>query len=186
MKNLSSKMYLFFNSEYRVIPDGERNTRRGGALKCGAQLFPCRLPPDTALNISRAHSGREASPQKNCLSLTSLFFIYSILLYIMPVHINERHTDSSAKKKEKLREPNYYRVVLLNDNYTTMDFVVEILMSVFHKNGEDAERIMLDVHRKGRGVVGVYTLDIAQTKANQVHILAREREFPLKCIVEKQ
>ncbi|MDR2095141.1 MAG: ATP-dependent Clp protease adapter ClpS [Treponema sp.] len=105
----------------------------------------------------------------------------------MPVHINiERHTDNSTKKKKKLKEPDYYRVVLLNDNYTTMDFVVEILMSIFHKNEEEAERIMLDVHRKGRGVVGVYTLDIAQTKVNQVHTLARKREFPLKCIVEKQ
>ncbi|MDR1904544.1 MAG: ATP-dependent Clp protease adapter ClpS [Treponema sp.] len=105
----------------------------------------------------------------------------------MAVHINiGRHADRSVKKKEKLKEPDDYRVVLLNDNYTTMDFVVEILMSIFHKNEEDAERIMLDVHRKGRGIVGVYTLDIAQTKANQVHMLAREREFPLRCIVEKQ
>jgi ATP-dependent Clp protease adaptor protein ClpS len=105
----------------------------------------------------------------------------------MPVHVNiGRHTDHSVKKKEKLKEPDNYRVVLLNDNYTTMDFVVEVLMSIFHKNEEDAEQIMLDVHRKGRGIVGVYTLDIAQTKANQVHVLAQGREFPLKCIVEKQ
>jgi ATP-dependent Clp protease adaptor protein ClpS len=105
----------------------------------------------------------------------------------MPVHINrERYTDHSIKKKEKLKEPDKYRVVLLNDNYTTMDFVVEVLMSIFHKKEADAERIMLDVHRKGRGIVGVYTLDIAQTKVSQVHVLAQDREFPLKCIVEKQ
>ncbi|MDR1239533.1 MAG: ATP-dependent Clp protease adapter ClpS [Treponema sp.] len=90
----------------------------------------------------------------------------------------------ASKQKEKLKEPEEYRVVLLNDHYTTMDFVVEILMAIFHKNAEDANRIMLDVHRKGRGVVGVYPWDIAATKAEQVHHAAREYEFPLRCIVE--
>jgi ATP-dependent Clp protease adaptor protein ClpS len=89
------------------------------------------------------------------------------------------------KKQHKLKEPEEYRVILLNDNYTTMEFVVEILMIVFHKKQEDAVRIMLDVHQKGKGTVGMYPYDIAQTKANQVHALARQNEFPLKCIVEK-
>jgi ATP-dependent Clp protease adaptor protein ClpS len=88
------------------------------------------------------------------------------------------------KTNNKIKEPENYRVVLLNDHYTTMDFVVEILMLVFHKNTEEANMIMLDVHRKGRGVVGVYSWDIAQTKASQVQILAEENEFPLRCIVE--
>jgi ATP-dependent Clp protease adaptor protein ClpS len=61
---------------------------------------------------------------------------------------------------------------------------VEILVVIFHKNLEDANRIMLDVHRKGKGVVGVYSWDIAATKAEQVHAAARENEFPLRCIVE--
>lgn len=89
------------------------------------------------------------------------------------------------KKREKLKEPDDYWVILLNDNFTTMDFVVEILMMVFHKKPEDATRIMLDVHQKGKGVIGTYPFDIAQTKANQVHDLARQYEFPLKCIIEK-
>jgi ATP-dependent Clp protease adaptor protein ClpS len=90
----------------------------------------------------------------------------------------------AAKQKERLKEPEEYRVILLNDHYTTMDFVVEILMAIFHKAPEDANRIMLDVHRKGKGMVGVYPWDIAATKAEQVHQAARECEFPLRCIVE--
>lgn len=83
------------------------------------------------------------------------------------------------------REPDEYRVILLNDDYTTMDFVVAVIMSVFHKNVLEATRVMLDVHRKGRGVVGVYTYDIAATKINTVHAMARENGFPLRCIMEK-
>jgi ATP-dependent Clp protease adaptor protein ClpS len=88
------------------------------------------------------------------------------------------------KKDEKLKEPEECRVIFLNDDYTTMEFVVEILMLVFHKGFEDANRIMLDIHKKGRGTVGVYPWDIARTKAKQVHDIARENEYPLKCIVE--
>lgn len=82
-------------------------------------------------------------------------------------------------------EPDEYRVILLNDDYTTMEFVVTVLMAVFHKSLIDAQKIMLDVHRKGRGVVGVYSYDIAVTKINQVHEVAKQNGFPLKCIMEK-
>jgi ATP-dependent Clp protease adaptor protein ClpS len=94
-------------------------------------------------------------------------------------------TKFATKQDEKLKEPEEFLVVLLNDHYTTMDFVVEILVRIFHKNTGDANRIMMDVHRKGRGTVGLYPWDIAQTKVNQVHSIAREHEFPLRCIVEK-
>jgi ATP-dependent Clp protease adaptor protein ClpS len=94
-------------------------------------------------------------------------------------------TELVQKSRKKLKEPEEYRVILLNDNYTTMEFVVEVLMEVFRKGQDDATRIMLDVHYKGKGTVGVYPWDIAQTKANQVHSLARQNEFPLKCIVEQ-
>jgi ATP-dependent Clp protease adaptor protein ClpS len=94
-------------------------------------------------------------------------------------------TELVHKRREKLKEPEEYRVILLNDDFTTMEFVVEVLMIVFHKKREDATRIMLDVHQKGKGIVGVYPYDIAQTKANQVHSLARQYEYPLKCIIEK-
>ena len=75
-------------------------------------------------------------------------------------------------------------MILLNDHYTTMDFVVEILMTIFHKGIEDASRIMLDVHKKGKGIVGIYTWDIAITKTEQVHAAAKASSFPLKCIIE--
>jgi ATP-dependent Clp protease adaptor protein ClpS len=86
--------------------------------------------------------------------------------------------------EKELKEPDMYKVVLHNDDYTTKEFVVEVLQIVFHKPAIEATKIMMDVHKKGRGVVGVYTWDIAQTKVAQVHQLAREREYPLKCTVE--
>jgi ATP-dependent Clp protease adaptor protein ClpS len=96
----------------------------------------------------------------------------------------ERRSDLLEDIDEELKEPDMYSVVLHNDDYTTKEFVVEILKAVFHKPAIEATKIMLDVHKKGKGVVGVYTWDIAQTKAAQVHQLARDREFPLKCTVE--
>jgi len=90
----------------------------------------------------------------------------------------------ASKTNEKIKEPEKFRVILLNDNYTTMEFVVAILIAIFQKSTEDAYHIMTDVHKKGRGVVGVYTWDIAATKAEQVHSAARSNEFPLRCIIE--
>jgi len=90
----------------------------------------------------------------------------------------------TSKSNDKFKEPDEFKVILLNDHYTTMEFVVEILMMIFHKNGDDANRIMLDVHRKGKGVVGVYPWDIAATKLEQVHAAAKANEFPLRCVVE--
>jgi ATP-dependent Clp protease adaptor protein ClpS len=95
----------------------------------------------------------------------------------MPVHF-------ASKKAEKLKEPGAYNVVLLNDNYTTMDFVVDVLVFIFNKNRAEAESIMINVHRKGRGVAGVYSFDIARTKAAQVHTLAGQYDFPLRCEIE--
>ena len=92
---------------------------------------------------------------------------------------------TKEKPREDVKEPDMFRVVLHNDDYTTMEFVVEVLMKVFRKSVVDATKIMLDVHRKGAGHVGVYTYDIASTKVNQVHQMARDREFPLRCTIEK-
>jgi ATP-dependent Clp protease adaptor protein ClpS len=93
-------------------------------------------------------------------------------------------TDLAVKKKKKLAEPEEFRVIMLNDDYTTMDFVVDILMVIFHKNADEAARIMMDIHRKGRGTAGIYPFDISQTKAEQAQAMARQQEFPLKCRVE--
>jgi len=90
-----------------------------------------------------------------------------------------------TQNSEEIREPKMYRVLLHNDDYTTMDFVVEVLVCVFHKPAAEATKIMLDVHKKGKGLCGVYTYDIAATKVSLVHRLARKREFPLKCSLDE-
>jgi ATP-dependent Clp protease adaptor protein ClpS len=96
-----------------------------------------------------------------------------------------RYDDELLEEVEKeLKEPDMYKVVLHNDDYTTKEFVVEVIQVVFHKPAIEATKIMMDVHKRGKGVVGVYTWDIAQTKVAQVRQMAKEREFPLKCSVE--
>lgn len=92
----------------------------------------------------------------------------------------------SSDTDSRQGEPPMYKVILHNDDYTTMDFVVEILMKIFGKSLEDATRIMLNVHEQGRGICGIYTRDVAETKVNTVHTLAREREYPLKSTMEKE
>jgi len=93
--------------------------------------------------------------------------------------------DQQVQDGTSLRQPSMYRVILHNDHYTTMEFVVDILVRVFHKPAVEAKRIMLDVHRRGSGVCGVYSYDIARTKVSQVLALAREQEFPLQCTAEE-
>jgi ATP-dependent Clp protease adaptor protein ClpS len=93
--------------------------------------------------------------------------------------------DAGVQQKPRLEEPRLYRVLLHNDNYTTMDFVVKVIVSVFHKPAAEATKIMLDVHKKGRGIVGVFTFDIASTKVAQVHELARQSQFPLRASCEE-
>ena len=93
--------------------------------------------------------------------------------------------ESDQGTDQEIREPKMYRVILHNDDYTTMDFVIEILMVVFHKPAADATRIMLDVHKRGRGICGIYTYDVAATRVARVHQLAQKREFPLKCSLEE-
>ncbi len=87
--------------------------------------------------------------------------------------------------REEVTEPPLYKVILHNDDYTTMDFVVMILETVFHKSHQEATVIMLNVHQHGRGIAGVYTRDIAETKATQVKNMARRNDYPLRCTFEK-
>lgn len=96
----------------------------------------------------------------------------------------EEETDSQTR--DETEEPPLYKVLLHNDDYTTMDFVVEILMLVFNKTPEEAVEIMLNVHQNGIGLCGVYTYEISETKVETVHALAREHGFPLKCTMEKE
>ncbi len=93
--------------------------------------------------------------------------------------------DPHAQDSTELRPPAMFRVILYNDHYTTMEFVVDILEKVFHKPEPEAKDIMLDVHRRGSGVCGIYSYDIARTMVARVLALARQQEFPLKCTFEE-
>ncbi len=91
----------------------------------------------------------------------------------------------ATKVRPKTKKPSQYRVILLNDDYTPMDFVVGLLMAVFKKTQEEASRIMLNVHQDGVGVCGIYTFEVAETKVGQVLDAAKRAEHPLKCALEK-
>jgi ATP-dependent Clp protease adaptor protein ClpS len=94
--------------------------------------------------------------------------------------------DTIQSDRSETREPSMYKVILHNDDYTTMEFVVEILMMVFGKTLEKATEIMLNVHHNGQGICGLYTREIAETKVETVHHMAGNRGFPLKSTMEKE
>ena len=106
----------------------------------------------------------------------------------MPKPFGEEGTDTLVRPgtKKKLARPPLYKVLLHNDDYTTRDFVVFILTSVFHKQEPEAVRIMLHVHQQGLGVAGLYPYDVAETKVQRVSALAREAQFPLLCTMEPE
>ena len=89
------------------------------------------------------------------------------------------------RQEQKVKPPSMYKVVLMNDDYTPMEFVVMIVQEYFNKDRETATQIMLKVHREGRGICGVYTRDIASTKVEQVVTHARQAGHPLQCVMEE-
>jgi ATP-dependent Clp protease adaptor protein ClpS len=93
--------------------------------------------------------------------------------------------ETLTKDQSDLQEPPMYRVLVHNDDYTTMEFVIMVLETVFHKDTTEATRIMLDVHHNGQGVAGVYTREIGETKIAVVHQMARSHQFPLRCSLEQ-
>ncbi len=95
-------------------------------------------------------------------------------------------TGVSIKTRPKTKKPSMYKVLMLNDDYTPMEFVVNVLEQYFGKSQEEAVRIMLHVHQRGVGVCGVYTYEVAETKVNQVMDLARQHQHPLQCTIEKE
>lgn len=95
-------------------------------------------------------------------------------------------TGTITKTKPKTKRPSLYRVLLLNDDYTPMEFVVLVLQDVFNKTREDAMRIMLHVHNQGVGECGVYPFEVAETKVTRVMDTARKNQHPLQCVMEKQ
>lgn len=102
----------------------------------------------------------------------------------MPERKKQEQGETLTRREIRTAEPPMYRVVLLNDNYTTMEFVTLILENVFRKSSAEARRIMLTVHEKGSGIAGVFTKEIAETKIAIVHHIAAQNEFPLKCTME--
>ena len=95
-------------------------------------------------------------------------------------------TGTITKTRPKTKRPNLYRVLLLNDDYTPMEFVVLVLQDVFNKSHEEAMQIMLHVHQKGVGECGVYPYEVAETKVTRVMDTARKNQHPLQCVMEKQ
>lgn len=90
-----------------------------------------------------------------------------------------------AEPKAETRRPPFFKVVLLNDDFTPMEFVVQVLRDIFHKSEEESVSIMLEVHNKGAGVCGEYTRDVAETKAEATVTIARRQDYPLQCVVER-
>jgi ATP-dependent Clp protease adaptor protein ClpS len=99
-------------------------------------------------------------------------------------NIGKNTTDTLTKKKTSTREPKLYRVLLINDHYTTQEFVILILEQVFNKTLDQARQLMLRVHTEGSAQVGMFTKEVAEMKVAIVHHIARQQEFPLKCLME--
>ena len=118
---------------------------------------------------------------------------FRAMMQIEPIHMSDPDKDSSdtpergvaTKARPKTKKPSMYRVLLMNDDYTPMEFVVSILMGIFKKTQEEATTIMLKVHQKGMGTCGIYTFEIAETKVAQVMDAAKRAQHPLQCTLEK-
>jgi ATP-dependent Clp protease adaptor protein ClpS len=104
----------------------------------------------------------------------------------MSSHHTSGKTGVAEKVRSSITEPPKYAVILLNDNYTTFDFVVKVLVGIFNKSIPESIQITNDVHRKGRGVCGVFPKEIAETKVETVHTLARDNGYPLRCSMEQE
>lgn len=103
-----------------------------------------------------------------------------------PQYPDRDHELAVAPAKPTLQPPPLYKVILLNDDYTPMDFVVDVLEYFFSMNHENATRVMLQIHTRGRGVCGIYTRDIAETKVGQVNEFSRHHQHPLLCVMEEE
>ena len=97
----------------------------------------------------------------------------------------DQETGVTVKPRARTKRPSMYKVLLLNDDYTPMEFVVYVLQRFFSKSAEDATKIMLHVHQNGVGICGVFTYEVAETKVSQVMDLARQHDHPLQCTMEK-
>jgi len=103
----------------------------------------------------------------------------------MDKYIMETNIVTKQKDEVKIKKPKNYKVVMYNDDYTTMEFVINILVNVFNKKLVEAEKIMIDVHKRGKGIAGIYSYDIAITKVSTAMSMAKEDGFPFKLTVEE-
>lgn len=103
----------------------------------------------------------------------------------MSIYENNTEDGVSTEDRIQVKRPPMFKVLLHNDDYTTMEFVIMVLETVFNKHLETASQIMMDVHKNGIGIAGIYTRDIAETKVALVHDLARTNQHPLKCSMEQ-
>lgn len=108
--------------------------------------------------------------------------IMGIIDYTMGLEI-ENDTAVITRTEEKLDTPDMHRVIMHNDNYTTMEFVISVLVTIFKKKTAEAMELMLKIHKQDQAMIGVYTYDVAYTRVKQVHKLAEQFEFPLKCSI---
>lgn len=99
-------------------------------------------------------------------------------------HQHEVHSETDVVIE--FREPRLYKVLLLNDDYSSMDFVIKVLMQIFHHSYEKAMDIMINVHERGKGLCGVYTYEVAETKVAHVRKMAKEAKFPLRAVMEEE
>jgi len=100
--------------------------------------------------------------------------------------VSQSGSQSSLMSRLNIKEPDKFDVYMLNDDFTTMDFVVEVLRTVFYRNAADAEQIMLEIHNNGKALVGTYSYDIARSKVNMAEQMAREEGFPLRLHIERK
>lgn len=112
-------------------------------------------------------------------------------LTFRPIHvISDPMTDTiktpTASTKPKLEKPRKYKVVLLNDDFTSVDFVIKVLIELFNKSASEAEQIMLDIHNNGKGIAGTYSREVAETKISYVAQAARHYQFPFRAILEPE
>lgn len=104
----------------------------------------------------------------------------------MAEYIAQPGKGAALKDRQKIERPRRFKVLLLNDDYTTMEFVVDVLQGIFRRSHDEAMTIMLNVHQNGMGVAGVYVKSVAETKITQVHKMAQRMEFPLRCTMEPE
>lgn len=100
-------------------------------------------------------------------------------------NLNEQY-EGELEVSERLKEPSLYKVILLNDDFTPMDFVIYVLKSFFNKTDDEAHDIMMQVHKDGAGIAGVYSFEVAEMKSAQVNMLAKDNQHPLKSVIEKE